>query len=94
MKAERIVAAELRRLGWREGDLEERRKNDPDKLEIAARLRRKTTLSVKDIAARMHLGTSKGANRNLHNHLGRGSPPATGQAPPPTKRQPWQHQVN
>lgn len=76
-KAERIVAAELRRLGWREGDLESRRKNDPDKLEIAARLRRETTLSVKDIATRMHLGTSKGANRNLHAHMGAGSPPAT-----------------
>ena len=49
-KAERIVAAELRRRGWKEGDLAERRKNDPDKLEIAARLRRETTLSVKDIA--------------------------------------------
>jgi hypothetical protein len=87
-KAERIVAAELRRLGWKAGDLEERRKNDPDKLEIAARLRRETTLSVKEIAARMPLGTSKGANRNLHNHTGSGSPPATGQAPPPTKGNP------
>jgi len=87
-KAERIVAAELRRLGWKEGDLEKRRKNDPDKLEIAARLRRETTLSVKDIAARMHLGTSKGANRNLHNHMRRSSPPAKGQAPPLTKGNP------
>lgn len=87
-KAERIVAAELCRLGWREGDLEERRKNDPDKLEIAARLRRETTLCVKEIAARIHLGTSKGANRNLHNHMGRDSPPATGQAPPPTNGNP------
>ena len=87
-KAERIVAAELRRLGWRQWALEERRKNDPDKLEIAARLRRETTLSVQDIATRTHLRTSKGANRNLYNHTGRGSPPATGQAPPPTKGNP------
>jgi hypothetical protein len=82
------VAAELRRLAWKEGDLEERRKNDPDKLAIAARLRRETTLSVKDIAARMRLGTSKGANRNLHNQMRPGSSPATGQAPPSTKSKP------
>jgi hypothetical protein len=42
----------------------------------------KTALSVKDIAARMRLGASKGAYRNLRDHTRRGSPPATGQAPP------------
>jgi hypothetical protein len=68
------MAEELRRHGWAEDDLERRRKNDPDKLEIAARLRRETTLSVKEIAARVRLGTSKGANRNLHGYLKRGSP--------------------
>ncbi|MGO9200861.1 MAG: hypothetical protein ACLQM8_10015 [Limisphaerales bacterium] len=68
--------------------MEERRKNDPDKLEVAARFRRETTLCVKDIAARMHLGTSKGANRNLHNHKGRGSAAAPGQAPAPRKGNP------
>jgi len=61
--------------------LPHRRKNDPDKLEIAARLRRETTLSIKDIAARVHLGTSKGANANLHHYLRRSSPPAASQAP-------------
>ena len=34
------MAEELRRLGWTEGDLAQRRKNDPDKLAIAARMRR------------------------------------------------------
>jgi len=34
------------------------------------------------------MGTSKGANRNLHTRMGSGSPPATGQAPPPTKGSP------
>jgi len=48
-----------------------RRKNDPDKLEIAARLRRETTLTIKEIVARMHLGSSKGANSNLHKHMQR-----------------------
>jgi hypothetical protein len=73
--AERVVKAELSRRGWKEADLEQRRKNDPDKLEIAAWLRRGTALSVKDIAVRVRLGTSKGANANLHRHMRRGSKP-------------------
>jgi putative transposase len=66
MKAERIIAAELRRRGWQERDLANRRKNDPDKLALGNLLRRQTTLSIKWIAARLRLGTSKGANANLH----------------------------
>ena len=65
-KAERLVGQELKRLGWKEADLAARRKNDPLKLAIAARLRKETTLTLKAIAARVHLGTSKGANANLH----------------------------
>lgn len=41
---------------------------DPMKLEIAARLRRETTLSLKAISVRLHLGSSKAANRTLHDH--------------------------
>jgi len=52
------VAEELRRLGWAERDRQERRKSDPDKLVIAARLRRETTLTIKAIAAVVHLGSS------------------------------------
>jgi hypothetical protein len=65
-KSGRIVAEELRRLGWSESELMLRRKNDPDKIGIAMRLRRETTLSIKDIAARVHLGTSNTANARLH----------------------------
>jgi REP element-mobilizing transposase RayT len=65
-KAERLVGQELKRLGWTEADLATRRKSDPLKLALAARLRTETTLSLKAIAARVHLGTSKGANANLH----------------------------
>ena len=65
-KAERIVAEELARIGWTEKDLAARQKSDPAKLAIAARLRKETTLSIKDIAARAQLGASKGANSNLH----------------------------
>jgi hypothetical protein len=38
--SERIIAGELARLGWDAGQLQLRRKNDPQKLSIAAGLRR------------------------------------------------------
>ena len=44
---ERIIGEELQRHCWAEADLLARRKNDPVKLEMAARLRRETTLSTK-----------------------------------------------
>ena len=49
-----------------ESDLADRRKNDPGKLALAARLRRETTLPLKWITARVRLGTSKSANTKLH----------------------------
>jgi len=61
-KAERVISEELHRLGWQEADLALRRKRDPGKLEIAVRLRRQTTLSVKQIAARLHLCTAGSAS--------------------------------
>ena len=68
-RAERIVGQELSRRGWSEADLEQRRRNDPEKLAIATRLRRETPLTVKAIAGRVHLGASKGANGNLHRYM-------------------------
>jgi REP element-mobilizing transposase RayT len=68
-RAERIMAEELKRLGWGESELRVRRKSDPAKLAIAARLRRETTLSLKKIAARAHLGTSRSANTRLHDWM-------------------------
>jgi hypothetical protein len=52
-KAERIITEELRHLGWQERQLASRRKRDPCKLAIGVRLRKETTLSVKQIAARL-----------------------------------------
>ena len=67
--------------GWQEKDLARHHKSDPGKLEIGARLRRETTLPLKTITARLHLGTSKAANTNLHRHLrGLGTKPAPGQS--------------
>jgi hypothetical protein len=68
-KANRIVAEELARLQWTESDLVMRPKSDPVKLGVAARLRQETTLSVKQIAERLHLGQPKGARTNLHKFL-------------------------
>ncbi len=64
-KAERLIAEELARLAWRESDLVTRRKQDPGKLRIAIRLRKETTLSVKQIAERLHFGTPKSASFRL-----------------------------
>ena len=74
-KAERIIVEELQRHGWCERDLAARRKKDPAKLAIAARLRRETTLPLKAIAARLWLGTSNSANGKLHQFM-KGTPRA------------------
>ncbi len=73
-KAVRLVGEELARLGWKEADLASRRKSDPAKLAIAARLRTETTLSIKEIAARVHLGTSRSANARLHQWMAQATP--------------------
>jgi putative transposase len=79
-KAERLIAEELRRRGWNQAELLARRKSDPGKLAIGARVRQETTLSIKAIAARLHLGTSKGTNSNLHRWMrgGHAENPAQG----------------
>jgi hypothetical protein len=56
-KAKRIVQEELTRLGWSEGELQRRRKGDVEKIRIARRIRRETTMSLKWIAASLAMGT-------------------------------------
>ena len=70
-RASRILAEELSRRGWTESDLATRRRSDPGKVAIAVRLRSETTLPVKWIAARVQIGTVKGAKSVLH-RSGRG----------------------
>jgi hypothetical protein len=65
-KANRILSEELSRRGWTESDLAGRRRSDPGKLAIAVRLRNETTLPVKWIAARVQIGTARGAESVLH----------------------------
>jgi REP element-mobilizing transposase RayT len=55
-KAERISQEELHRLKWSAIDLRGRRKSDPDKIRIAARLRRETTMTLEWIANRLCMG--------------------------------------
>jgi hypothetical protein len=64
-KAERILGEERQRLGWEETELKARAKGDPAKLAIAVRLRRETTLTVKELGQRLHMGSWK----SLHNKL-------------------------
>jgi putative transposase len=64
-KADRIISQELSRLRWPEEELARRRKSDPEKLAIAGRLRRETILTIRRIAVRLHLGTSRSANVRL-----------------------------
>ena len=56
-KAERIVREEVERLGWREEELWVRRKGHRAKVLLARRLRQETTMSLKWIAERLHMGS-------------------------------------
>ena len=56
-KAERIVSDELARYGWKPEDLAARRKGAAEKVALAVRLRRETTMTLAWIAARLRMGT-------------------------------------
>jgi len=56
-KAERIVQAECARRLWNEFTLSARRKGDAEKVKIAERLLRETTVTQAWIAARLQMGT-------------------------------------
>ncbi len=56
-KAERIVDEELHRRGWEETELQGRPKGDEQKVQMAARLRRETVVTLKWIARRLQMGS-------------------------------------
>ena len=56
-KAERIVREELRRLRWKEKDLQQRAKGDAGKVAIAMRLRRESIATFSWIATRLAMGS-------------------------------------
>ncbi len=55
-KAERILSQEMQRRGWTTAELEQRRKADPEKLQIARRLRAETVVTFKWIAEHLRMG--------------------------------------
>ena len=56
-QAERIVAEELNRRRWEEGELARRRKGDAEKVALAQRLREETTMTLAWIAERLQMGS-------------------------------------
>lgn len=56
-KAEGIVMDELKKLGWREAELAQRRKGDAEKVRMALRLRNETTMTLTWIAHKLQMGT-------------------------------------
>lgn len=58
VKAERIVAEELKRRKWDEEALSVRRKGDKDKVKVAQRLRSETTMTLSWIAQRLVMGAA------------------------------------
>ena len=67
-KALWILEAELKRRGWKEGDLKTRRKGDKNKVAIAGRLRRETTMTLKWIAQRLEMGSWSNVSNLLAAH--------------------------
>jgi hypothetical protein len=65
-RAQQIIAAELERRGWQQAELKTRRKGDPVKVALAARLRAETTLTVGWIAERLAMGTRSHLNHLLY----------------------------
>jgi putative transposase len=65
-KAERLVRKDLQRRGWKEEDLRGLAKGDKGKVALARRLRQETTMSLKWIAQRLHMGTWTYVSNLLH----------------------------
>jgi putative transposase len=65
-RAQGIVRAGLRRLGWTEADLAKRRKGDPEKVNLALRLRAETAVTLKWIAEHLQMGSWTYLNNLLY----------------------------
>jgi len=64
-KAERVANGEVCRLGWKEEDLEARRKSDPANSAIARRLRTGTDFPIKAITSAVDPGRARSANARV-----------------------------
>ena len=56
----------LKRLGWTEAELRQRRKGDAAKVAVARRLREETAVSLKWIAENLHMDTWTHVSSRLH----------------------------
>ena len=65
-KAEAIVSARLKKLGWGKTELANRRKSDAQKVALARDLRTQTTMSLKWIARRLEMGSWTHVSNLLH----------------------------
>jgi REP element-mobilizing transposase RayT len=66
-KAERLVREGLAVLGWKEKDLGQRAKTDPEKVGLARRLRKETTMTMKWITERLQAGSVNTLRNSLGN---------------------------
>ncbi len=69
-KSERLVREELSSRAWTEEDLVQRPKTDPMKVEIARRLRKESTMTIKWIAGRLQMGSLYTLRNQLQIHGG------------------------
>jgi plasmid replication initiation protein len=67
-KAARIVQEELVKAGWTEQELAARPKGDPVKVITAARVRQETTMTLKWISQRLHMGAWTHVNKRLYEY--------------------------
>jgi len=56
-RAQRMVRAAMKELGWDEKELRSRPKGDKAKVKLARRLRKETTMSLKWIARELNMGS-------------------------------------
>ena len=64
--AERLVEEDLKRLGWTEAVLAQRRKGDSGKVRLAQRLRQETLVTLAWIAGRLQMGSVAYLNNRLY----------------------------
>ena len=69
--AEKLVMEEMRRRRWTARDLAQRLKGDSQKLKIAQRLRKETTMTLTWIASRLNMGTAGSLANLLRNAKGK-----------------------
>jgi len=66
-QAQRLLSEELRKRGWDAAELERRRKSDQQKIQMAQRLRKETTMTWSWIADQLHMGVGASVVNRLRN---------------------------